>query len=150
MEVGKMRVKDCMGIKEIVQATPETNLQQIAELMNQNHVGCVPICSEEHVVGLVTDRDIVTRAVASKLDCSSTKVSDIMNTNIIKTTPDTEIDEALQTMKKNQIRRLPVIENNKIVGILSMGDIAITLDEDETGETLGCICEECDNENHCD
>lgn len=145
-----MRVKDCMGIKEVVQATPETNLQQVAALMNQNHVGCIPICQEEQVVGLVTDRDIVTRAVASSLDCSSTKVSDIMNTKIIKTTPDTDIDEALETMKKNQIRRLPVIEDNKIVGILSMGDIAVTLDEEETGEAFSCICDDDDGEKHCD
>ena len=64
-----MKVKDCMGIKEIVQATPETTVQEIAELMNQNHVGCIPICQEEQVVGIVTDRDIVTRAIAGKLDC---------------------------------------------------------------------------------
>ena len=145
-----MRVKDCMGMKEVVQATPSSNLQQIAELMNTNHVGCIPICQEEKVVGLVTDRDIVTRAIANKLNCETTKVSDIMNTNIIKTTPDTDIDEALETMKKNQIRRLPVIEDNKIVGILSMGDIAICLDEEETGETLGCICEDCEDNKHCE
>lgn len=137
-----MRVKDCMGIKNVVQATPETNLQQIANLMNQNHVGCIPICQEQHVVGFVTDRDIVTRAIANNLSCTNTKVSDIMNTNVIKTTPDTHIDEALDTMKRNQIRRLPVIENNKIVGILSMGDIAQNLDEEDVGETLGCICDE--------
>lgn len=145
-----MRVKDCMGIKNIVQATPETNLTEIAELMNQNHVGCIPVCNEEQVVGFVTDRDIVTRAIASNLNCGTTKVSDIMNTKIIKTTPDTDIDEAIETMKKNQIRRLPVIENNKIIGILSMGDIAQTLDEEDVGETLGCICECGNGEKHCD
>lgn len=145
-----MRVKDCMGIREVVQAQPETNLQQIAQLMNQNHVGCIPVCQEEQVVGLVTDRDIVTRAIAANLNCANTKVSDIMNTKIIKTTPDTEIDEALQTMKKNQVRRLPVIENNKIVGILSMKDLAECLDEEETGEAISCICDDDDGEKHCD
>ena len=143
-----MRVKDCMCYKEVVQATPETNLQQVAELMNQNHVGCIPVCKEQKVVGFVTDRDIVTRAIANSLDCSNTKVSDIMNTDVIKTTPDTDIGDALETMKKNQIRRLPVIQNNKIVGILSMGDIAITLDEEDVGDTLGCICE--DNDCNCE
>ena len=143
-----MRVKDCMGIKEVVQATPETSIFEIAELMNQNHVGCIPICQEEKVVGLVTDRDIVTRAIAAKLDCNTSKVSDIMNTEIIKTTPDTDINEALETMKNNQIRRLLVIEDNKIVGILSIGDIAVTVDEKKTGETLECICEE--DEKNCE
>ena len=143
-----MRVKDCMGTRPLVQATPETNLNEIAKLMNTNHVGCLPICNEEKVVGFVTDRDIVTRAIASNLDCSTTKVSDIMNTNIIKTTPDTEIGDAIETMERNQIRRLPVIEDNKIVGMLSLGDIAVTIDEEDVGYTLGCICE--DNENYCD
>ena len=143
-----MRVKDCMCNKEIVQATPETNLQEVANLMNKNHVGCVPVCQEEKIVGFVTDRDIVIRAIANSLDCNNTKVSDIMNTDVIKTTPDTAIDDALETMKRNQIRRLPVIENNKIVGILSMGDIAINLDEEDVGDTLGCICE--DDNCNCD
>lgn len=139
-----MRVKDCMCLRDVVQATPETNLHEIAELMNQNHIGCIPVCQEEKIVGFVTDRDIVTRAIANSLDCNNTKVSEIMNTDVIKTTPDTEIDDALEVMKKNQIRRLPVIEGNKVVAILSMGDIAVTLDEDEVGETLSCICEEDD------
>lgn len=145
-----MRVKDCMGIKTVVQATLDVNVTKIAELMNDNHVGCIPVCNEETVVGLVTDRDIVTRAIAGKLDCNNTKVSDIMNTKIIKTTPDTDICEALETMKKNQIRRLPVIENNKIVGILSIGDISQNFNELECGETLGCICDCGDGEKHCD
>ena len=144
-----MRVKDCMGIKKVVQATPNTNLQEIAQLMNQNHVGCIPVCEEQKVVGFVTDRDIVTRAIASRLDCNTTKVSDIMSTKVIKTTLDTKIDDAVEIMKKNQIRRLPVIDDNKIVGILSIGDIALTLDEDEVGETFGCICDNDDGEKHC-
>ena len=145
-----MRVKDCMGIKEIVKAEPESKLQEIAELMKQNHIGCVPICEKDKVVGLITDRDIIIRAVAEGLDCDNVKASEIMNTNIIKTTPDTEIDDALNVMKKNQIRRLPVIEDNKIIGMLSIGDIAVYMDEEETGETISCICEECDNQKHCE
>jgi CBS domain-containing protein len=143
-----MQVKDCMCGGEVVQATPDTNVCEIAKLMNENHVGCVPICKEEKVVGFVTDRDIVLRAIACQKDCNSTKVSDIMNTNIIKTTPDSEIGAAIEVMQKNQIRRLPVIENNKIVGILSMSDLAVSIDSEEVGHTLECICE--DNNCNCD
>ena len=135
-----MRVKDCMGIKQVVQATPDTNLNQIAQLMNQNQVGCIPVCKNEKIVGFVTDRDIVTRAIASNLDCAQTPVSDIMNTNIVKTTPDTEISAAIQTMEQNQIRRLPVIQDNKIVGMLSIGDLSQTLDLEDVGHTMECIC----------
>ena len=137
-----MRVKDCMGIKKVVQATPETSIYEIAKLMNNNEIGCIPICENEKVVGFVTDRDIVTRAISNNKDCSKTKVGEIMNTNVIKTTPDTEIGAAIEVMAQNQIRRLPVIEDNKIVGMLSLGDLAVTLDEEDVGHTIGCICED--------
>jgi CBS domain-containing protein len=142
-----MRVKDCI-CNEVVQVTPETNLYEIAKLMDTNHIGCIPVCKEEKIVGIVTDRDIVTRAIASSKDCTTTKVSDIMNTNVIKTTPDTEIGAAIEIMEKNQIRRLPVIENNKIVGMLAIKDLTYNIGAEEVGKTLECICEE-DN-CHCD
>ena len=136
-----MRVKDCM-CSDVIQATPETNLNEVAKLMNTNHVGCVPICQNEKVVGFVTDRDIVIRGVANNKDCNNTKVSDIMNTNVIKTTPDTDIQSAIKVMEDNKIRRLPVIEGNKIVGMLSIGDLATNIYNDEMGEVLECICDD--------
>lgn len=138
-----MRVKDCM-CKKVVQATSDTTLDKIAKLMQENDVGCVPICNEEkNVIGFVTDRDIITRCVATNQNCSQTKASDIMTTKVIKTTPDTEIDEATQTMSHNQIRRLPVIENNQIVGMLTIGDLAQSqkVEPQEVGDTMECICE---------
>jgi len=141
-----MRVKDCM-CDSVVQATPDTNLCEIAKLMDSNHIGCIPVCKEEKVVGFVTDRDIVTRGIASHKDCNTTKVSDIMNTNIIKTTPDTELGAAIEVMEKNQIRRLPVIEDNKIVGMLTLADLAASIDPEEVGHTLECICDE--DDCHC-
>ena len=94
----KMRVKECM-CKKVVRATSDTNLQEIAKLMQQNNVGCVPICNQEnHVIGFVTDRDIITRCIANNKNCDQTKASDIMTTKVIKTTPDTELEDATQTM----------------------------------------------------
>lgn len=137
-----MRVKDCM-CKEVVQTTPETTLTDVAKLMHTNEVGCVPVCNDNVVVGFVTDRDIITRCVAYNKDCNTTKVSDIMNTHVIKTTPDTNIEEAIEVMEHNQIRRLPVVTNDKIVGILSLGDLAQSehIDPEDVGYTLECICE---------
>lgn len=137
-----MRVKECM-CKKVVRATPETTLTEVAKLMQQNDVGCIPICNNENnVVGFITDRDIITRCVASNKQCGQTKASDIMTTNVIKTTPDTEIDDATQTMSTNQIKRLPVIENNQIVGMLTIGDLAQHQDisSKEVGTTVECIC----------
>ena len=142
-----MRVKDCM-CQKVVRATSDTTLEQIAKLMQENDVGCVPICNEENnVIGFITDRDIVTRCVATNKNCAQTKASDVMTKKVIKTTPDTELEDATQTMSDNQIKRLPVIENNQIVGILSVGDLAKNkkVSCEEVGSTVECICVEHNN-----
>ena len=138
-----MRVKDFM-CKKVVRATENTTLNEIAKLMQTNDVGCVPICNNENnVVGFITDRDIITRCVATNQNCGKTKASEIMTKNVIKTTPDTTIEDATETMTNNQIKRLPVIENNEIVGILSVGDLAKSDDfpTKEVGYTVEGICE---------
>lgn len=137
-----MRVKECMCDK-VVKATSDTTLEEIAKLMQENDVGCVPICdNEDNVVGFITDRDIITRCVANNKNCSQTKASDVMTKKIIKTTPDTEIDEVQKTMSHNQIKRLPVIENNRIVGIITIGDLAQNTEvpTKDVGATVECIC----------
>ena len=138
-----MRVKECM-CKKIVRATSDTTLNEIAKLMKENDVGCIPICNQQNnVVGLITDRDIIIRSVATNKNCGQTKASDVMTTNVIKITPDTELDDAQKTMSINQIKRLPVIENNQIVGILSVGDLAKNqhVSSVEVGQTVENICE---------
>ena len=119
-----MRVKECM-CSNVVYTNPGDTIENVARLMNENHIGCIPVCEAEgKVVGFVTDRDIILRSIACGKNCSDTKVSDIMTTQVIKTTPDTELEEVTKTMSENQIRRLPVIENGKVVGMLTLGDIA--------------------------
>ena len=138
-----MRVKDCM-CRHVVQATPETNLKEIAKLMESNEIGCVPICNNEsRVIGFVTDRDIITRCVATSKNCADTKASEIMPTHVIKTTPETDAGEAARTMSTNQVRRLPVIEDGKIVGMLSIGDLARNnnISSSNVGMTLEQICD---------
>ena len=137
-----MRVKECM-CSNVVCANSETSLEQIAKLMQENDVGCIPICNDEkNVIGFVTDRDIITRCVANNKNCAQTKASDVVTKNVIKTTPDTEIEDVESTMSKNQIRRVPVIENNKIVGIITIGDLAQNKDVSckDVGLTMECIC----------
>lgn len=142
-----MRVKDCMT-HSVVQAAPETTLSDVAKLMSSNKVGSIPICNKQnHVVGLITDRDIITRCIANNLNCSNTKASDIMNTEVIKTTPDTDLEEACKTMSENQIRRLPVIQDGEIVGMLSVGDLAQNshVSTNKVGQTMEYICDLTDN-----
>ncbi len=137
-----MRVKDCM-CNNLVKAAPETTVTEAAKLMNSNQIGCLPICSsDDKVVGFVTDRDIITRAVAHNKDCNNTKLSDIMTINVIKTSADTDIKEAANIMANNQVRRLPVLENGKAIGVLTIGDIAQqdNISFEQVGKTFECIC----------
>lgn len=138
-----MRVKDCM-CSSVIKVEPEEKLSQVAKLMKENSVGCIPVCDQENkVIGFITDRDIVIRCVANNENCSNIRVSEVMQKNVIKTTADTDIDDATRIMEENQIRRLPVIDNGKIVGILSLGDLARHQDisTKDVGYAFECVCE---------
>ena len=102
----------------------------------------------QNIVGIVTDRDIILRSIACDKDVKSTPVSEIMTCKVCSCTPDTHIDEAQDLMKKNQIRRIPVMENNKIVGILTLGDLAANpnINNEEVTNTLENICN-CNKKN---
>lgn len=129
-----MRVKDCM-CNNVVWATPDATVRDCARIMGEQHIGSMPVCNQnQNVVGFVTDRDILLRAVACDKDLNTTKVSDIMTTNVCCCDVDHDIDEATDLMCHNQIRRLPVVENNKIVGIVTLGDLAVN-----DGITYGCV-----------
>ena len=137
-----MKVSEIMST-EIVFATTTDSICNIAKLMNENHVGSIPICNEnEEIVGIVTDRDIILRSIACDKDIKETKITEIMTTDIWSITPDTDICEATTIMKENQIRRLPVVENSKIIGILSIGDLIRSkkTDEHQVNDTMECIC----------
>ena len=116
-----MKVKDCM-CNEVCCVSPNSTIKDCAKLMMDNHIGCVPICDDsQKVVGVVTDRDIILRTIACDKDVKTTPVSDIMSCNVCCCTPNTDINEAEKMMSQNQIRRIPVIDNDKIVGIGEIG-----------------------------
>jgi CBS domain-containing protein len=118
-----MRVKDIMT-KNVAYVNPESVITDAARLMQQYNVGSIPVCDQTGVVGMVTDRDIVVRNVAHGTNPSSTKVRDVMTANVTIVTPEMGIEEVSNMMAKNQIRRVPVVENSKLVGMLSLGDLA--------------------------
>ena len=140
-----MKVKDCM-CTDVCCVKPETKINEVAKLMCQNHVGSIPVCDTNNCLcGIVTDRDIILRTVACDKDVKTTPVSDIMSCNVCCCTPNTDVTEAERMMSQNQIRRIPVIDNNKIVGILTLGDLAKNENISTQGlcNTLEDIC--CDN-----
>lgn len=137
-----MKVKDCMCDKVDTIKQDET-VDNCAKLMCEKHIGCLPVCDcDDKLVGILTDRDILLRNVACDKDACNTKVSEIMTTNVHCCDANTDIKEAEKLMANEQIRRIPVLENNKLVGILTLGDLAANDDiyEEDLCETIEGIC----------
>jgi len=112
--------------------TPQDSLADAAKVMDELNVGVVPVCEGDRLVGVVTDRDIVVRGIARDVDPKSCKLSDVMSGHVRTARVDDDVDEVLSEMANSQIRRMPVVDNNdKLVGILSIGDIAAKSPEDE-------------------
>jgi CBS domain-containing protein len=112
---------------------------EAARLMRQQDIGSLPITDEEKLVGMITDRDITTRVVAEGADATTTSVGDVYSRDLISVEPDRGIDEALQLMARHQVRRLPVVENGRLVGIVAQADIALNENETKTGELVEAI-----------
>lgn len=133
-----MKVKDLM-CTSIVCARPENSLYQIASLMKQENIGAIPICNDRNeLLGIVTDRDIVIRGMFSPL--LNQTAESIMTKNMIYATPNMSTHDAALLMSKYQIRRLPVIEGGKLLGMFTLADIARkTMYIDEAGDALNAI-----------
>lgn len=112
---------------------PTDNVLLAAQAMEELNVGAIPVCEGDRLVGMVTDRDIVLRLVAQERNAGTTQLRDVMSTDLQWTREGESIDEVLQQMSRAQIRRLPVLGDDKrLVGILSLGDVAVK----ERGEAL--------------
>lgn len=120
-----MKISECMS-QDVCFVKPDCKAYDAARIMCENHIGCIPVCDDEKkIVGLITDRDILLRAVACDKDTKATPVSDIMTTNVYTCKCEAEVNEAQNLMAQNQIRRVPIVDNcNKVVGIITMGDLA--------------------------
>jgi CBS domain-containing protein len=125
--------------KNVVSVTSSQSLQEAAALMSQYNVGSIPVVDNGAVMGIITDRDITLRSTAQGLP-SSTPVSQVMTSNIVTGTPDMDVHEAANLMAQQQIRRLPVVENNQVVGMVALGDLATkNIYQNEAGEALSSI-----------
>ena len=137
-----MKVKDCMT-NHVNSVKPDTSVKDCAKMMCNCHIGCTPVCDESNnLVGIVTDRDIILRAVACDKDTCKTPVSEIMTCKPYSCDCNSDIEEAEEIMAKNQVRRIPVVENNKIIGMLTLGDLAASknVNEENLCNTIECIC----------
>lgn len=118
-------------------------IRDAAKIMKDLNVGSVPVCDNTNKpVGMLTDRDIVLNSVSMGKN-NDQNVEDVMTRNVITASADTDIHEAAKIMAQNQIRRLPVVENNKLVGIVSIGDLAVRdIYVNEAGDALSSISED--------
>ncbi|MBA2937952.1 CBS domain-containing protein [Paenibacillus sp. CGMCC 1.16610] len=131
-------VRDIMS-KDCVTVTLQDNVYEIALKMKQHDIGFVAVVDGKKLIGVVTDRDLVVRGYAEK-HSGSTAVEKVITKDIATIDPNTSIEEAAKIMAKNQIRRLPVVENGELVGIVAIGDLAVRGSfEDEAGQALGKI-----------
>jgi len=133
-------VKEIMSTNTVT-ATTQDNIYECAVLMKQHDIGFVPIVEGRKLVGVVTDRDLVVRGYAEK-HSGSTSVTEVM-TKDIRTVPSfMTVDECARLMADNQIRRLPVVEEGELVGVVSIGDLAIReIFVNEAGDALSAISE---------
>lgn len=116
-------LKDIM-IRDVVTISPDKTAQEAARLMAEHGIGSVVVMDSDRVVGIVTERDLVRKVCAKDIPSSRVRIQDIMSTPIITAEPDLPIEAAVQRMFNNRIRRLPVVDNGRLVGIVTISDIA--------------------------
>lgn len=137
-----MQVRDLMN-PSVVSITPSESAALAARLLSRHNVGSLPVCGEDGSLrGIVTDRDIVLRCVAAEEDPAKTQVKDIMSRNCAVVSPDDDVREATRLMAAGQVRRLPVMEGGRVVGMVSLGDLSKSHSCDmEAGMALSEISE---------
>jgi len=110
--------------KNVAYVNPDSTVVETAQLMQKHNVGSIPGCDQTGVIGIVTDRDIVVRNIAHGNDPKQTPVRDVMTAQVTTVTPDADMTEVSKMMATNKVRRLPVVDNNMLVGIVALGDVA--------------------------
>ena len=135
-----MKVKDLMT-SDPATVGPDDVCAQAATLMKQEDCGAIPVVRDNTLIGIITDRDITIRAVAAGRDPKTTKVSEVMSADPITVGPDDDVSEAASIMAKSQIRRLPVVENGKLLGIVVTAQLARREKASDLGETIKEISE---------
>jgi CBS domain-containing protein len=134
------RVREAMTPAPATIAADE-DVVEAARLMATHDVGSLPVVDEGKLVGMVTDRDLVLQVVAKDLDPHKTTVGTVCSANPVVVGPEDSLDEALQRMAREQVRRLPVVEDARIVGILAQADVSRAAEPEATGRLVEEISE---------
>ncbi len=125
-----MRAEDAM-VKDVVKVGSSTLVDNAVKVMNKNHIGCLIIEDNGETRGIVTQRDLLKKVLEKAKDPRKLVVSDIMTKKLVVGNPDMEIHEAARLMFKKKIKKLPIVENGKLVGLITLTNIARTVDVDQ-------------------
>jgi CBS domain-containing protein len=117
-------------------ASTTASLIDAAQQMKEEDVGSIPVVEEDRLVGILTDRDIVVRVVAERVDPDSVKVGDVASKELVTVEPEQSLDDALALMAQHRVRRLPVVEEGRLVGMLAQADVAIVAKGKDAGEMV--------------
>lgn len=141
------KIRDIMT-EECITVTMQDNIYEIAVKMKENDIGFIPVVEGKKLIGVVTDRDLVIRGYAERRSGSGA-VEEVISKDVITVSPDTSVDEAAKIMAKQQIRRLPIVENGNLLAVVALGDLAISHSfDDEAGEALSDISEHTHTHQH--
>jgi CBS domain-containing protein len=124
-----MKVRE-MGLKEVTCVQPSTNLAEVASMMKRHNIGAIPVCDGDKLIGMLTDRDLVISCMAADVEAEECPAREFMTAYPVTATPDTDIEQVARLMGKEQLHRIPVVEGEKLVGIVSLADLARSLDDD--------------------
>ena len=131
-----MKLREIMA-QPVVRIHPGENVAVAARLLERSNIGCLPVCgSDGKLCGVVTDRDLVVRCLAAGKNPGTTSVREVMTRQTLAAFPDMEAREAAALMGQHQVRRLPVLENGRLCGMVSLGDLARTGEEGEALERI--------------
>jgi CBS domain-containing protein len=135
------KIADIMSA-DCVTVTPQDNIKEVAALMKSHDIGFIPVIEGRKLIGVVTDRDLVIRGYADNRP-GTTSVREVLTEDVQTISPNMSVDEAASIMASGQIRRLPVVENGHLQGVVSLGDLAVReIFVNEAGEALSNISEQ--------
>lgn len=134
-----MKAQDIMTT-EVIAVDLTTSVRDAAIKMAETDVGSVIVNDKNALVGIITDRDITIRGVADYSNLDKVSCEDIMSSNVVTASPDTDMEKVINLMSDNQIKRIPIIENNEVIGLISLRDISQTIEwDEEAGELVNSI-----------
>jgi len=135
-----LQIKDVM-VTNLITIEAEATVKKAAEIMDKHDIGCLIVVSYENPIGIITERDMLKRVLLQKRDLAKTKVGNIMSAPLIAANPQTDIRDAVRLMNERRIKKLPVVEEGQLIGLVSLTDVMRSLAYFE--HVISSLCARC-------